>query len=32
MVLECLRLLLTGEACDKLDDGARMAEETLRLY
>lgn len=31
-LLACLRLLRTGAPYDQLDDGARMAEETTRLY
>lgn len=31
-VLACLRLLRTGDSYDRLDDGACMAEETIRQY
>ena len=31
-ILACLRLLRTGDAYDRMDDGSKMAEETLRVY
>lgn len=31
-ILACLRLLRTGDSYDRMDDGCKMAEETLRVY